>query len=367
MDMNIFINAEVGKYWSLPLNASATQKQKLNKAVYSNDYIGSIKKDGAHYWLIKTNDDDIRLLSRTFSKKDGCRVDKIDNVPHLKEWAIKNLPNETVLVGEIHLGIDYTSADVVSIMGCLAPKAIARQKDIGEVDFYVFDVLAYAGISLLDTDNEERILKIFQNLSKKLENTADFIQFAEYFTDNLADKIATALANGEEGLVLLRKKAKYKFGSAKAWDTIKYKQELAETVDAIIIGYSDPEPQAYTKDLMNWKYWENLKTGELEIGSFALDGGYRAVNKNYFMSWVSGFRLGLINENGETIEIGTVSNLTDKIRIEISKGFSYIGRIAEIQAMSIDQERLSLRHAKLINFRDDKDIAECRWEKYFVG
>ena len=42
MDMNLFINAEVGKYWSLPLNASSAQKAKLNKAVYSNDYIGSI-------------------------------------------------------------------------------------------------------------------------------------------------------------------------------------------------------------------------------------------------------------------------------------------------------------------------------------
>lgn len=367
MDMNLFINAEVGKYWSLPLNASSAQKTKLNKAVYSNDYIGSIKKDGAHYWLIKINNDDIKLLSRTFSKKDGCRVDKIENVPHIKNWAIENLPNETVLVGEIHLGKDYTSADVVSIMGCLAPKAIARQKDMGVVDFYIFDILAYNGTSLLDFTNEDRLLTILPSLSNKLSNTADFIQFAEYFTDNLADRIVSALANDEEGLVLLRKQAKYKFGSAKAWDTIKYKKELTDTVDAVIIGYSDPEPQAYTKDLMNWTYWENLKTGELVTGKFATDGGYRAVNKNYFMGWVSGFRLGLINQDGETIEIGVVTNLTDKIKKDIENGISYIGRIAEIQAMSIDQERLSLRHAKLVNFRDDKNIEECRWEKYFVG
>ena len=43
----------------------------------------------------------------------------------------------------------------------------------------------------------------------------------------------------------------------------------------------------------------------------------------------------------------------------------YIGSVCEIQAMSIDKERRTFRHPRLISMRFDKNPNECQLDEIF--
>ena len=120
-------------------------KPKNYRDILKNEkVIGNIKKDGYFYQLIKENNQ-VYLFSRTVSKVTGIYAEKIENTPHLKEWAEKYLPNGTVLIGEIYYP-GGTSKDVTKVMGCLPEKAIERQaNDFGLIHFYLHDILKYNG------------------------------------------------------------------------------------------------------------------------------------------------------------------------------------------------------------------------------
>ena len=106
--------------------------------------IGTVKIDG--YWsqLVKDNNK-VHLYSRTVSKKTGYYSDNIEKVPHIKDWAMNELPNGTCIIGEVYYP-NGTSKNVTSILGALPEKAIERQKgEYGKIHFYMHDILAYSG------------------------------------------------------------------------------------------------------------------------------------------------------------------------------------------------------------------------------
>lgn len=356
MLFNDILNLEAMKYWQLPLNASQTQKQKLAKAIEGNDYLASLKIDGALYRLVKNNEGQISLLSRTKSVKTGEFVDKIENVPHIKSWAEK-LPNNTILCGEICLsGLkESKSSEITKFMGSLPAKAIARQQQQGNLTYYVFDVLFYNGENYTDLTNDERITKL-ENLSTVLETVPE-VKVAKYIRSNIAQNAQIVLENGYEGLVLLRKNAKYMAGR-KAWDTIKIKKELMQTADVVIIGYKKGEKNYTGKSIETWTLWEDIKTGEKVEGLMYGKGGFTPITKNYFYDLVAAFEIG-VYKNGELVSVGFVSGLTDEVKFAIKNGENYVGRTLSINAMSFDPISCAFRHPKIVEYRTDKDANEC--------
>jgi ATP-dependent DNA ligase len=122
----------------------------VDAAFASGDWVAQEKIDGAWYMLEKIDDEHIYLFGRTKSKKTGELTEKSENVPHIIKWA-KQLPDETVLIGEIFVP-GGKSNDVTKIMGCTAANAIKRQTQTDEfgglIHYYVFDCIRYDGIDL---------------------------------------------------------------------------------------------------------------------------------------------------------------------------------------------------------------------------
>ena len=88
---------------------------------------------------------------------------------------------------------------------------------------------------------------------------------------------------------------------------------------------------------------------------------YTPVTKGYFYGWKTAIHIGAYNDNGEIVEIGTVSSgLTDELRDDFAKHpEKYLNRVVSLQCMEKDSKEHTLRHAFFKGFRDDKNPQDC--------
>lgn len=345
--------------WSLPAN----KKDKLKEICDAGDYFASLKKDGACYQFIKTNHYEY-LFGRTISAKTGLLTEKISNVPHIQK-ALSILPANTVLVLEIYYP-GKTSKDTTSIMGCLPSKAIERQKN-NPIHAYCHDLLYYDGKDHREMPAIERY-KVLQQIWEKFNlNQYKFLELAQPIYENIYEKLAEALAAGEEGFVLRKKDSVWQCGKRPAWATIKCKQ--MDTVDLVCTRAIEATKEYTGKELNTWEYWIDLG-GNPYHGRYLNDDGYTTiktpmfpVTKPYFYGWKTAIGIGAYDDDGNLKEIGTVSSgLTDEMRAHLD---DYIGQVVALQCMSIDRKEKTLRHPIVKAWRDDKNAAECKLNEIF--
>lgn len=327
------------------LYSKAPGGEKLLRELGSKKYIGQEKIDGSFYQLEKTDDGHVYLFSRAISKKTGELSEKIANVPHIKEWA-EQLPNGTTLIGEIYVP-GGKSNDTTKIMGALPEKAIERQKD-NPIHYYVHDMIRYNGKSLINTDFEHRYSDLCEHIDIECDNP-DWLRVASSFTGyDMYKTIQRYLDNGSEGCVIKLKSGLYLPGKRPVWN-FKVKEQI-DSLDFVILDLLDPEKEYTGKELDTWKYYkDNIP-----------------VTKDYYMGWKNALSVGAY-KNGELVYVGRVaSGLTDEMKTHMTKEPElYIGSVCEIQAMSIDKERKTFRHPRLISMRFDKNPNECQLDEIF--
>lgn len=373
------------KIWHLPED----KEQDFKTYADSGDYFAELKVDGALYIYEKTKDN-AYLFSRTVSAKDGYLVEKGENVPHIMKQMNFWLPNNSIVLGEIYYP-GKTSKDVVSIMGCLADKAIKRQEEeYGPIWYFIYDILQYDGIDLTKAKAELRY-KILKNLYKNAihEYPLTHIQLIPAVYEDISFFAEEMIHKGEEGVVLKKKNAPYSPDKRPAWDTIKYKKAGDE--DVICIGFCEPTKYYDGKldlhynfggaDAEQWPYWVieemELATGKilseekLSIGDKKVIRGINfrtvPVTKGYYNNWNTAIEIGAFLEEDKIIKIGTVSSgLTDEIKEDMSKNPSkYLGKVVKVGYMEKDVKEKTLRHPHLIEFRDDKQSNECLISEIF--
>lgn len=328
------------------LYSKAPDGEKLLRELGSKKYIGQEKIDGSFYQLEKTDDGHIYLFSRAISKKTGELSEKIANVPHIKEWA-EQLPNGTILIGEIYVP-GGKSNDTTKIMGALPEKAIERQKD-NPIHYYVHDMIRYNGKSLIDTDFEHRYSDLCEHIDIECDNP-DWLRVASSFTGyDMYKTIQRYLDNGSEGCVIKLKSGLYLPGKRPVWN-FKVKEQV-DSLDFVILDLLDPEKEYTGKELDTWKYYKDDVP----------------VTKDYYMGWKNALSVGAYKD-GKLVYVGRVaSGLTDEMKAHMTKEPDlYIGSVCEIQAMSIDKERKTFRHPRLISMRFDKNPNECQLDEIFL-
>lgn len=356
-----FEEFECQKYWAPPASWSNEKKKAEGYSrVFSGEWLGSQKRDGALYVFIKGLDGKITLRGRSKSVQ-GIYIDKWDHLPHLYDWANK-IPNGTVFLGEVYWSGNEGSNKVTTIMNCLTEKAIARQKtDDTKLRYYIFDVMAYNRKSFLNKTAKER----FDFIASNIIPNNPFIEFAEYKAgEELWSMLQDILANGYEGIVITKADSFYEPGKRPSKTTQKLKKELQESVDVVIMG-ANPPTRLYTgKDLMNWRLWENIFTGEKIEG--ALYNDYQnglpiePVTKTYFNGWAGSLVIGM--KKGDKYEVvGSLSGLTEEV---LSNWQNYKGKVAEIMAMEI-METGGFRHPRFLRWRDDLTPADTDWYRWF--
>lgn len=365
-----FQNLESEKYWSFPKSFKGDPKEETRNMIFSGNYLGARKMDGAYYRFIKDMDGNMRLQGRSKSV-NGEYLDKLDHVPHLLPY-FESLPNGTCLLGEIYFPKNEGSSNVTTIMGCLAPKAIERQQKGEKLHYYIFDVWAWDGISCM-TDCLESRIELIDNMyndycddgNNERPNAIAQIDFAIYYEgEELWEQLQKILASGGEGIVMTKKGTIPSPGKRTARKTLKVKKELQENIDCFFTGRGTSPTRLYSgKEIETWKYWENMRTGaKVEgeyFGKYCQGELYEPVTKPYFYGWAGSLEIGVLKD-GEIFPIGYLSGLTDEIK---SDPGAQRMKCIEVTAMEILPTG-GIRHAKLKRFRPDLAPTDCTYEKY---
>lgn len=339
------------------------------EAYLSTDkFIGSEKKDGYWEMLIKHNDQ-VYMFSRSKSKKDGWYTQKAGHVPHIADWMLREMPNDTIIVGEVYLP-EKTSKDITTILGCKEDKAIARQKVDGYLHFWVHDLLMYNGYDYVE--REEPYFQRYSDLCRYVDLGSKLIPQVEVAScvDNiycdLLDIAGQWIAEGKEGMVIRRENGLYLPGKRRPKEMFKIKQN-EDTLDFVIMNVLPPEKYYTGKNPENWPYVERLNGELLQLKSgIRIKEPIKPVTKAYFYGWKNAFELGLY-DGDHLMSIGRVaSGFDDRLREDCGKNpNSYIGKVAEVSCMSLDKENLTFRHPVLIRVREDKPAGDCRLETIF--
>ena len=154
-----FANLEPQKYYdNKDMTPGAIQKREDMMSNKDDQFVATRKNDGEWCMLIKGLNGEILARSRSISKVTGKYGDYTAKIPHIVEEFQRDFPIGTVLLGELCFeDITKTSKDVGTILRCLPPKAIERQKT-NPLSFVMFDILAWNGISFMDRDYIERFV-----------------------------------------------------------------------------------------------------------------------------------------------------------------------------------------------------------------
>ena len=361
-----FVNLPAEKYWSFSKTYKGNKKEEIKYMITSGNYIGSIKKDGHYARFIKDEDGNMILQGRTQSVS-GEYLNKIDWVPQCHSF-FESLPNGTCLLGELYFPNQKGSRKVTTILGCLKDKALARQEQGEKLCYYVFDVWAYNGKSLLNTSMETRINTYLDYEILDLFKVENYIVKAEYYNgEELWDKLGDALSNGEEGIVITRKDACAEPGKRTARKTLKIKQEINDTIDAFIDGNYKPATRDYKgkTPLDQYSYWENIRTGEIsgkcKFLEYTNGEPWEPVSRLYALGYAGSISFSVMKD-GKPIRIGYISGIADVMRKGIVENpEKYIHKVFELSAMEIEHigDSYSLRHGKIEKERLDKNYLDC--------
>lgn len=365
-----FHELEPQRYYAPP-NSWSPEKRKdvATSRIFSGDWWGALKRDGAFYKFIKDENGEMELLGRSKSVT-GDYLNKIDWVPHLHDF-FESLPNGACLIGELYFPSNEQAKTTTSIMNCLVNKAIKRQEK-EPLHYYIFDVLAWEGRSWINKPAIERFdeLNAFWR-AYPYEN----VEWAQYFCGKeLWEALQSYLADGHEGVVITRDLAPYQPGKRPSKDCLKVKKELQDTIDCIIIGINPPTRLYTGKEIESWPYWfDELKLKKVlstdyekenhkPIYAAYVDGApVTPVTKNWFYNRAGSFKLG-VYKDGKIVEIGNLSGITDEMK---ENWRDYKDKVCEVTAMEIIDGTMGLRHPKLVRVRDDIDPRECTWEKIY--
>lgn len=332
MDKNYFLNMVPAKYYDCAdLKHQNAQRMIRN---YNSLYYATIKKDGEWSRAIIDDDGNVTMQSRTLSKVTGTYGDKTEHVPHIVEQLKEFFPKGTVLIGELcFLENKYTSKDVGSVLRCLPPKAIQRQKD-KKLYYYIFDCLCYNGKNLMSTPYSERI-KVLEDLISNGVNIGENISIPAIFKNqDFALLIQYVINNGGEGVVICKKTYKYEPGKRKAWETLKVKKKI-NSLDLKVVDVLPPT-KIYEGNNEDWCF---VKNGE-------------RVTKYYYYGWAGSI---VVELSGNKVRVSSGLSDDDRQYLTTPEAKELIknGKLyAEVSAMEVTEDG-SLRHPTLTRLRTD--------------
>lgn len=358
------------KYQSFPSSYSSIQrKERTDMLLNTGNYIYSLKTDGNWARMI-WQDGEMIIQTRGISKKTG-RYGEIHEKVFFADAMREAFRDTTVLIGEVYMdgGVDK---DVGTILRCLTPKALERQKGEKILKFRIFDCFYYNGESLLNTPIIERI-KYLPMAAKQINHElVGYVKYYEAKPETFWDKLSIVLENGGEGVVLYNKNMTPCEGRTPAGQTLKIKQELALDADCFIYG-TEPSKKDYTgKELPTWQYWMNDKTGEKFQGSYYKDfynGGMMIpITKSYYHDWPGSILCAVYDDNNEPVVLCKCANLTEDFQTQLRDHYENYHMVpVKVQGMMISKDRTgaySIRHPKLMSIREnDIDVKDCTLKK----
>ena len=371
-----YFTSEPMKYWACSSTMTPdTKRHKLEQMAEGGEYMFGLKTDGNWSRAVITPERQA-LQTRGISTVTKTYGEIQDKVMFWND-VCSAFKDTTVILGEVYLP-GLIDKDVGSILRCLTPKALARQKD-KPLRWRVFDVLALDGMEMMDWPFEERISHISEVVGRINSPLVEGVTYYE-MDSTFFDKMGEIFASGGEGCVCYKKSSIYIPGKRgpHAWDTVKVKQEISSEIDAFITGIVPGEKLYSGKDLSTWQLWENHRTGEKVVGSYfgeyQLGGAYVPVTKNYFYNWPAAIQVSVYDRNGNEVPLCKVSGLTEDFKSDLRDNTDrWIGCPVSISGMMVSSAKadsegngISIRHPLLKRIREgDLNKEDCTLAKIF--
>jgi len=173
---------------------NSIDENKLAKLEKAKRAIFTVKRDGMMHIVRKTEKFGVEIYSR--------RMDLVTDKYPILAAAFDRLPNNTTLLGEIILDVDGKDnfRSVSSICRSDPAECISKQKELGAVSYYVFDVADYRGINLLQESAYETRLTYIDELVERIGNKS--VKAVERINKPHAEALEEVKTRKLEGLVV---------------------------------------------------------------------------------------------------------------------------------------------------------------------
>ena len=365
-----YFSMEPMKYWSMSNTISSQERRmKLEQMAESGDYLFGLKTDGNWSRAVITAERNA-LQTRGISVKTKTYGEIQDKVIFWNDVVNAFQNGTTVILGEIYREGDIDK-DIGSVLRCLTPKALARQKD-NPLKWRIFDVLCLDGQDLMNIDFEKRIEYIPEVVKRINSSLVEGVQYYP-MDETFFDQMGKIFASGGEGAVCYKRNAHYEPGKRgpHSWDSVKVKQEISSDIDCFILATVPCEKNYNGGDIGHWQFWENARTGEKVcgeyFGDYQLGGPYVPISKNYYYNWPASITVGVFDGDGNKVELCKVAGLTEEFKTDLRDHFDnwYMCPVS-INGMMIStaRENISIRHPILKSIRmNDISPEDCTLAK----
>ena len=382
-------------YWSFPSTYDKKKKQEeIKQMIISGDYYFQLKTDGNYSSFVCDFDGEKHIITRGVSKVTGT-YGRVEDKLFFFDAVAAAFNKPTRIMAEIWYdgGIDRNVGSVLRA-GAEKSKSIQSKdyyaeasknikftakdkRDIENNDFFdkklrwrIFDIWYFDGEDLTHTpwiERQKYVKMAAERINHPLVTYVKYYPMDNHFYDNLA----TIFSCGGEGVVCYRNNGLPEPGKRTAHKTLKVKRELENLIDCFIIGVV-PAIRNYTgKDIDEWQFWEDTRTGEKKCGSYYKNylnkESVSPITKGYYYNWPGAIKVGVYADNSEIIELCKVAGLSEDFKTELRDNYDEwhmcpvtIGGMA----ISTASSSLSIRHPYLKSIRkDDLNLKDCTLSK----
>jgi len=296
--------------------------EKNNKAIFTK------KRDGQMFIVRSSDLGNIEIWSR----KMDLSTEKF---PHIAS-AFKNIPKKTILLGEmIFENADGTDNFKLASSVCRSDpdEAIRKQKEAGDLKYYIFDLAFLEGENLLTSKRFSERRKLLEGIYKKV-NPKNVI-LADIFKKSCEECMKIVEEKGYEGLVI--------------WDDLK----LIKEEDGFNFNGSARRPSCVFKR-KNFKEDDFIVRWDPKnkIGNYG---------KGKLKDWLGNVFLYQLLD-GEEISLGKCGGGLSELLREFYTNTSLFPRVWTIKYEFAQPGTGKLRFPVFIRDRtseNDKDISEC--------
>ena len=331
----------------------------------SDDYIAEMKENGCRL-LIVYYDGIFDFYSRNLSVEtflpisyraniiiEGVNKERLPQSFIIDTEVISTNPNISTILGNKGVICESQLESVVALLSMNSKDSLRIQKDNNyPLSFRAFDILYKDGEWLVDKPLQDRLL-YFKPTYEALVESGLQIRRPYSTASNKRAFYKALTSSGEEGIVLKNVKSKYITNNTRGrnrWIKVKRSMSetikelgLADTIDCFVSGYEIADETKKNKGFI-----DTLK-----------------------------FTTYLQEEDGTTTphEIAWISHFTDEMMEKItmkdeegnlSLNPEFYGRVASLDGQCISGRNKRLKHAVLVDWRDDRSVDSCIMDKAFM-
>ena len=385
---------EPEKYWSFPASyAREKREMEIEKMISSGIYSFQLKTDGNYSSFICDFDGEKRIISRgisTVTKEFGRIEDRL----FFFDAVSAAFDKPTRIMAEV-----YYDKGIDRHVGSVLRASPIKSKSIQDNEFYIeaskttkfsakdrrdiegnefrnqklkwriFDVWYYDGEDLMKTPWIER-QKYVKAAAERINHPLVTYVRSYPMDETFYDKLNQIFAAGGEGVVCYKNSGLPEPGKRTAHKTLKVKRELEHLIDCVITGV-EPAVEDYTgKDIGNWMFWRDTRTGEKLngqlFGEYQTGRSIKPISRGAYMGWPGAIYTSVYNNEGELQKLCKVAGLTDEFKEDLKNNFDewYLCPVT-IGGMAIsDAAGLSIRHPYLKSIRKgDISPSDCTLSK----